>query len=148
MTKPNHDRKKPTFAHISAVVLAIQRSIRISLKTHIHTCVIVRRTSRLLKTGKMWKKTPVHHGIPLFHWWATFHRHHQRSDDPEVTRADPNDVAHCALFFLSLSLSQSPSRPFASRDEVPPHRGKKKETEELSARTGKTIFVISLLFRL
>ena len=44
----------------------------------------------------------------------------QRSDDPEVTRADPNDVAHCALFFLSLSLSQSPSRPFASRDEVPP----------------------------
>lgn len=32
----------------------------------------------------------------------------QRSDDPEVTRADPNDVAHCALFFsLSLTLSES-----------------------------------------
>lgn len=58
MTKPNHDRKTPTFAHISAVVLAIQRSIRISLKTRIHTSVIVRRTSRLLKTGKMFIKHP------------------------------------------------------------------------------------------
>lgn len=148
MTKPNHDRKKSTFAHISAVVLAIERSICISLKTHIHTSVIVRRTSRLLKTGKMFIKHPCTMGYHFSIGGLPSIVTNQRSDDPEVTRADPNDVAHCALFFLSLSLSQSLPVPSLPVMKSPLHREKKKETEELSARTGKTIFVISLLFRL
>lgn len=111
MTKPNHDRKKSTFAHISAVVLAIQRSIRTSLKTRIYTSVIVRRTSRLLKTGKMFIKHPCTMGYHFSIGGLPSIVTHQRSDDPEVTRADPNDVAHCALFFLSLSLTLSESFP-------------------------------------
>lgn len=52
----------------------------------------------------------------------------QRSDDPEVTRADPNDVAHCALFFLSLSLSQSLPVPSLPVMKSPPSiEGKRKK---------------------